>query len=43
METDKNNSFKEKINTAVCGDSLTVLKTFPDESVDCVITSPPYW
>ncbi len=26
-----------------CGDALTVLKTFPDESVDCCITSPPYW
>ena len=27
----------------ICGDSLEVLKTLPDESVDCVITSPPYW
>lgn len=26
-----------------CGNALNVLKTFPDESVDCVITSPPYW
>lgn len=25
------------------GDSLEVLKTLPDESVDCAITSPPYW
>jgi DNA modification methylase len=25
------------------GDSLAVLKTLPDESVDCVITSPPYY
>ena len=25
------------------GDSLEVLKTFPDEIVDCVVTSPPYW
>jgi len=25
------------------GDSLMVLKTFPNESVDCVVTSPPYW
>lgn len=25
------------------GDSLEVLKTLPNESVDCVITSPPYW
>ena len=25
------------------GDSLEVLKTYPDEIVDCVVTSPPYW
>jgi site-specific DNA-methyltransferase (cytosine-N4-specific) len=25
------------------GHALEVLKTFPDEFVDCVITSPPYW
>ena len=25
------------------GDSLSVLKAFPDNSIDCCITSPPYW
>lgn len=25
------------------GDCLEVLKTFPDESVDCCVTSPPYY
>jgi DNA modification methylase len=25
------------------GECLDVLKTLPDESVNCVITSPPYW
>jgi DNA modification methylase len=25
------------------GDALEVLKTFPDNSIDMVITSPPYW
>jgi len=25
------------------GDCLEVMKSFPDESIDCVITSPPYW
>ena len=25
------------------GDSLKVLKKMPDKSIDCVITSPPYW
>lgn len=26
-----------------CGDSLAVLKTLPSESVQCCVTSPPYW
>ena len=25
------------------GDSLEVLKHLPDESIDCCLTSPPYW
>lgn len=25
------------------GDSLTILRTLPDESVNCCVTSPPYW
>jgi len=25
------------------GDALAVLKTLPSESIDCCITSPPYW
>ena len=25
------------------GDALTVLKTLPEESVDCIVTSPPYY
>ncbi len=29
--------------TIHCGDSLDVLKGMADESVDCCITSPPYW
>lgn len=31
------------LNKIYQGDCLEVLKTFPDESVDCVITSPPYY
>ena len=31
------------MNEIIQGDSLEVLKTLPSESVDCVITSPPYW
>jgi site-specific DNA-methyltransferase (cytosine-N4-specific) len=30
-------------NAILCGDSLTVLRTLPDEFVSCCITSPPYW
>ncbi len=33
-------SFTGKI---ICGDALETLRKFPDESVDCVVTSPPYW
>ena len=25
------------------GDALTILRQLPDQSVDCVMTSPPYW
>lgn len=31
------------INKIICGDSLEELKRIPDESVDMVITSPPYY
>ena len=34
---------KQLINHILCGDALTILKEFPDNSVNCVITSPPYW
>ena len=27
----------------LCGDSLEVLKTLPDKSVRCCVTSPPYY
>jgi len=32
-----------ELNKIYQGDALTILKTFPDESVNCCITSPPYW
>lgn len=34
---------KLELNKIYQGDSLEILKKFPDESIDCVITSPPYW
>lgn len=30
-------------NALVHGDSTTVLEQVPDESINCVMTSPPYW
>jgi DNA modification methylase len=30
-------------NKYLIGDSLEILRTLPDESVQCVVTSPPYW
>lgn len=30
-------------NKIICGDALQILKTFPSESVNMTITSPPYW
>ncbi len=32
-----------KINSVICGDALKTVQTFPDNSIDCVITSPPYY
>jgi site-specific DNA-methyltransferase (adenine-specific) len=30
------------MNKVICGDCLDVMKDIPDNSVDCIITSPPY-
>jgi len=32
-----------KFNKIYQGHAIEVQKTFPDECVDCVVTSPPYW
>jgi len=34
---------KINCNKIYCGDSLELLKQLPNESIDCIITSPPYW
>jgi len=34
---------KEWPNKIHCGDALEILKKMPDDFVDCIITSPPYW
>ncbi len=31
------------MNKIIQGDSLSVLKTIPAESINCCVTSPPYW
>lgn len=31
------------LDTVVCADALDWLRTLPDESVNCIITSPPYY
>ncbi len=33
---------KLPLNTIICGDAVTVMKTFPSNSIDMVVTSPPY-
>lgn len=33
---------EEYINKIICGDSLEVMKSMPSESIDLVVTSPPY-
>ena len=33
----------ERDYTFVCGDLLEILKTIPDETINCVVTTPPYW
>jgi len=30
------------VNKVICGDCLGVMKEIPDESIDCIITDPPY-
>lgn len=32
-----------ELDKVYLGDALEVIRTFPDESVDCVVTSPPYY
>jgi site-specific DNA-methyltransferase (adenine-specific) len=31
------------LNRIIGGDAVTVLRRLPAESIDCVVTSPPYW
>jgi len=31
------------VNQIIFGDAKHILRKLPDESIDCVVTSPPYW
>jgi len=42
-KTPANKEIEKHINSIIEGDALKVIKKLPDESIDCVITSPPYW
>ena len=32
-----------KLDTIHCGDTLDIMRTWPDACVHCIVTSPPYW
>ena len=34
--------FKDMINKVICNDCLEIFKDIPNNSIDCVITDPPY-
>ncbi len=36
-------AIEKYLNRITCGDSLKVLQKIPSETIDCVVTSPPYW
>ena len=31
------------VDSVICGDAERALDQIPDDSVDCIVTSPPYW
>lgn len=35
--------YQDDYGTLYCDDSLKILEQFPEQSVDMIITSPPYW
>ena len=43
VDRSKEAFIKENENRIICGDALETLKNFPDESINCCITSPPYY
>ena len=43
VDRSKEAFIKENTNKILCGDALETLRSFPDESINCCITSPPYY
>jgi DNA modification methylase len=43
MQEEQSTFIKNNLNEIICGDALSSLKRFPPESIDCVVTSPPYF
>jgi DNA modification methylase len=43
MQEEQSAFIKNNLNKIICGDALASLKRFPSESIDCLVTSPPYF
>jgi len=43
LEAEELRRYELPINKIIHGDAIEVLRCFPSNSIDCVITSPPYW
>lgn len=37
------NGTEIELNRIICGDALSILKTLPADSINCIVTSPPYY
>ncbi|MDR0304565.1 MAG: hypothetical protein LBH98_07355 [Chitinispirillales bacterium] len=35
-------NLEEYLDTIICGDCLKIMKEMPDNSIDLIVTSPPY-
>lgn len=43
VKEEKESEVREDINIVIRGNALEVLREYPDEFFDCVVTSPPYY
>ena len=43
LKTPNDMNIKKIINTVICGNALTELKKIPNNCIDTIITSTPYW